>query len=1027
MACTLSQWQRKIRNNMFDSRIIGTGHVKFFLKLATVCSTALLAGCSTEDPQHYIEEGKVLFEKGEMESARVQFQNAIQLDPKLTDAYFRLALLDENKQNWAGMLRNLQEALALDPRHLQAQLKLGQVYLVGGQLDKATEQANIALQLSPDDSMGLLLQGAVRFRRGQLADAMQTVERVLAKQPAPPEALGLQANILLAGQQVDAARAVLQTGIERNPAHADLRLLKIKLEIDNRQFETAIQDYRALIAQHPENTAAQVALANLLSEVGRPDEAESVLRAAMDQQPANTELKLKWLDLSERQHAQHIETSLQAFIAQFPDDASFKFRLVEYYLQHQRPADAESLLHALIDADGEASEQLAAKIKLADIALARNDDAQVEALAKEVLSVDPSNSEALLLRARLHLNKQDADAAIADLRIVRQNQGKSEQVLLLLALAESLKGQAEVAESLWRQVLEINPNNMVAIIDLTNQLLKRGDYARAEALSVKAIQANPNDPAPLEMLIQLKAAQKDWRAAQKGVEQLKTLSQTALAAKYWEGFLAARQGHVQTAIKAYQEAFAVKPDHVQTLEALRQVYQDSGRRAELLAYLKKFVTQNPSVTPAQLLLAQAYSRDKDWAAAEAALSRAGENLPDDMDIKLKLVEVIARRDEARAETTLKSFIQTHPKQAALRFRLASLYIARQQYSEAVAALQEIVGLDPANKEGLTAKLKLAELAWIRKDPGMAHTLLAEVIAHDALHSEALMLRASMYLSDKNADSAIADLRQVLDKRPDYEPALLMLVQAYQKQPGQQELIEYLKSLLLKKPRLDTIYPLLTAAYAKDQRWDEAEKLLRDKLTFDANYVPAYVMLARIYADQGRDADAEAVYREGAAAVGENPQLLAARAGFLLARQDFDKAITVYEAMVKKFPDNDEAANNLAELLITRRAGDKKSIARALVLVERFKDSANASILDTYGWVHVKADDVETALPALTRAARSGAQDAAVHYHLGVALQQHGDNRAAIAELEQALALAKQQGAFFEIDKAAALLEKLRNN
>jgi tetratricopeptide (TPR) repeat protein len=94
------------------------------LKPLAVFLTLVLVACSAEEPQQYLEQGKVLFEKGDLETARVQFKNALQIDPKLSDTYFNLALIAGQKQDWAEVMWNLLETVAIEPGHLEGQVKL---------------------------------------------------------------------------------------------------------------------------------------------------------------------------------------------------------------------------------------------------------------------------------------------------------------------------------------------------------------------------------------------------------------------------------------------------------------------------------------------------------------------------------------------------------------------------------------------------------------------------------------------------------------------------------------------------------------------------------------------------------------------------------------------------------------------------------------------------------------------------------------------------------------------------------------
>ncbi len=88
-------------------------------KILAICLIAMLTACAEEDPQQYIQEGKALLDKGDMEGAQLQFKNALQVNPKLAEAYYGLALIAEKKQDFLAMGKNLLEVVALDPNHVR--------------------------------------------------------------------------------------------------------------------------------------------------------------------------------------------------------------------------------------------------------------------------------------------------------------------------------------------------------------------------------------------------------------------------------------------------------------------------------------------------------------------------------------------------------------------------------------------------------------------------------------------------------------------------------------------------------------------------------------------------------------------------------------------------------------------------------------------------------------------------------------------------------------------------------------------
>jgi tetratricopeptide (TPR) repeat protein len=64
-----------------------------------------LSGCgsSSDSAADFINSGKALVQEGKLQKARLEFKNAIQIDPRTADAFYQLALLDEKSQEWKSM------------------------------------------------------------------------------------------------------------------------------------------------------------------------------------------------------------------------------------------------------------------------------------------------------------------------------------------------------------------------------------------------------------------------------------------------------------------------------------------------------------------------------------------------------------------------------------------------------------------------------------------------------------------------------------------------------------------------------------------------------------------------------------------------------------------------------------------------------------------------------------------------------------------------------------------------------------
>jgi len=206
---------------------------------------------------------------------------------------------------------------------------------------------------------------------------------------------------------------------------------------------------------------------------------------------------------------------------------------------------------------------------------------------------------------------------------VLRDQPNSDQAMVMMAQANMLNGEPEVAESNWRKALVVNSSNMLAIKPLVNVMLGRGDAVRAEELLNKSLKDNPENILMLELLVQVQASNKDWLAAEATVAKMKQLPQAALDAKVLEGMLAASQGKHLRAIQVYRDVAEQKPDSPESLMVmLARSYQALGRRDEYFVFLKNFIKDHPESMNTYNALGRAYAADNKWTDAEQILKKA---------------------------------------------------------------------------------------------------------------------------------------------------------------------------------------------------------------------------------------------------------------------------------------------------------------------------------------------------------------------------------------------------------------------
>jgi len=659
----------------------------------------MLTACAEDDPQQFIKEGQALFEKGDLKEAGVQFKNALQLNPQLAEAYYGLALLNEKEKNIAAMRVNLQDTISINPNHLDAQVKLGFMFI--GQLEKAKEKLGIVVKLSPNNQGVVLLGAAIKYKEGDKSEAKKIIHNVFDSDNANVEAIQLLVPILKNEKLYDEALLVLDRALQKRSADVDMHLLKIGILKEMKKSGEVAQSYASLVKKFPEDKTLRESQIDALVRIGKAELLEPVLREAVDNYPEEMSFKLALVGYLKRINSDEVEDLLKEYIKLYPNEAGLKFRLAGYYIVKKKNEDALDLYKQIVDLDPAGQDGLAAKVRLAEHAFKQGNFVLSERLVAETLVVDKVNSDALLLRAELLLNKRKVDKAVTDLRIVLRDRPDFDKALVLMARASYLNGELEVAESFWKKAIQANPKNLTAISSLAAALIKKGNEEQADELLVKAVKEAPANPSLTEALVKLRAGKKDWAGAESSLNELKQFPQSKLAAQMIAGMLAKMKGEYVDAIEIYKEVLSIQPKAVEALTELPKLYVTLGRREEFIAYLKGFVKENQQDIMARNMLAQVYMYSKRLPEANVLLQESLVLEPKSVKTYQILAKVLVKQGSLEeVEGLYKKALKVLPGNLELMMGLAGYYEHRKSFDLAISAYEGVVLKFPESEEAI---------------------------------------------------------------------------------------------------------------------------------------------------------------------------------------------------------------------------------------------------------------------------------------------------------------------------------------
>jgi len=117
-----------------------------------------------------------------------------------------------------------------------------------------------------------------------------------------------------------------------------------------------------------------------------------------------------------------------------------------------------------------------ARNRLAAHAAAAEDFDKARQLTEQVLTANPKDNDALLLKGRMAMQSGDFDTAVGAFRSILKDQPESVPMMHLLAEALLRKGDTELAGDNLRRAVEIAPQNVDARIKYARFLIAKRIY-----------------------------------------------------------------------------------------------------------------------------------------------------------------------------------------------------------------------------------------------------------------------------------------------------------------------------------------------------------------------------------------------------------------------------------------------------------------------------------------------------------------------------------------------------------------------
>jgi len=656
-----------------------------------------------------------------------------------------------------------------------------------------------------------------------------------------------------------------------------------------------------------------------------------------------------------------------------------------------------------------------------------------EAEARKALSLRPNDEDAIIVLASQRARQgqfADAEAMVKDGLAAKPN---SVPLLGMKLKLISDQKRPEEVEQVLRQLVQIDPDDPRHVIQLARFLTAAGRTTEAQEIFRAAVAANTKS----ELLL---AAYAEFLETVSGTDE--AISETKTMVEHSRGNVAYSLLLARLYIKANQldegeallkqlvEQFERSSDKLDAQVELARITLLRGDKQGALDQLAEILKADSKNENALLVRAAIRLSDQkfDEAIADArAILRDTPSSAHALDILARAY--LATNEPELAIGALRNLVGVAPNNIQARLELAGLLVARAP-DEAVKHLDAVIALRPddAELQAQKAQILIYSKRW---DQG-------EVIGQDLAKNEKTVALGHQILGEaalarQDFPTAIDELQTSIDLGRSFSVVGPKLMEAYKRAdqpvpvartgqeqlaPGEQLLLDRIK----KDPKDADALALLAELREQNGDPESAKDLLRQAIEARPDARGSYLNLARLLKQEGSLKEALEILQGAAARFPDDSLVQESVAISHELTGDYDAARQAYENVLAKWPNDVVAANNLAMLIADVWPTDKALLDRARLLVEEFRNSNNATLTDTLGWVQVRLGNIDDAAIILKKAASMDPDNQQVQYHYATALSLKGLDDLARQTMVKALA---GDPAFRGLEEAKQLAAKLQ--
>jgi len=673
-----------------------------FLKvlLLIFVTTSILSGCGGADERKnaYLEKAKQSIAAGDLDKARIELKNVLQIDPKFGNAYYQLGKIYEAKHEYRQAFGSYSKAAELTPDNFKNQARLGRFYLIlAGDKTKAEEKMKYILGKAPENIDGLLLKAAILMRENKTDESLKISEGITKRAPYNVENSTFLALLYWQQKKPEKTIAVLEKTLEKNRDNVQLNLLLAKALINTKKYDSAEKIYQNFLKNKPDDFKSYTNLAGLYNLKGDKKKAVSILKQAIENNPDEVDRQLTLVQyIQQTQGKDAAEAELISLINQHSSLGKLRLALGELYNKEGKTQQAKAVYKKAVTEFSEDATGIQSRIMLALMYMHEKKEDKAKKELQDAIAISPNNPKVNMLIARIAIHDKNYEKVILSLRIVVKETPGNAEAYILLAAAHSVLGEKEQADTVLNNAYENNRDNPNTLMQLAKYYTKVNDIDKTEKMIDAYLALNDKSYEALSIKAKILNKEKKFSKVRPFLQKLITLFPTKENGYLLSMPYLANEKNSEKAVSLLKQGYKKVANKQVILQLLTSIQLSMGDKKEALNRINTAIKNSPDNINLQLLLAKTYLSIGDYKRAEVELKEVVQSHPDSEEAYVLLSGIYNKQNNQAARADI--IRQGSEKTGSVRMSimLAGIYGSNKKYDKAISIYEHTLSKSPDN-------------------------------------------------------------------------------------------------------------------------------------------------------------------------------------------------------------------------------------------------------------------------------------------------------------------------------------------